>query len=47
MESDSIAYIVVAALIVIKLAVYIVYKRVIKKAEQDEHAPQSESNSTD
>ena len=47
MEPDSIAYIVVAALIVIKLAVYIIYKRVIKKAEQDEHAPQSGTKSTD
>lgn len=36
MEPDSIAYIVVAVLVVIKVAVYMVYKKVIKKAEQDE-----------
>lgn len=36
MEPDSIAYSVVAALIVIKLVVYVIYKRVIKKIEQDE-----------
>lgn len=38
MDPESIAYTVVAVLIVIKLAVYVIYKRVIKKVEQDELA---------
>lgn len=38
MAPDSIAFIVVGVLVVIKIAVYMVYKRVIKKAEQDELA---------
>jgi len=41
MDPETIAYIVVAVLITIKLAVYVVYKRVIKKAEQDALAQES------
>lgn len=47
MEPDSIAYIVVGALVVIKIAVYMVYKRVIKKAEQDEIANKSDTTLSD
>lgn len=47
MEPESIAYIVVAVLVVIKLAVYMVYKRVIKKAEQDDIAHKNDSSVSD
>jgi len=47
MEPDSIAYIVVGALVVIKIAVYMVYKRVIKKAELDEVANKSDTTLSD
>ncbi len=47
MEPDSIAYIVVGALVVIKIAVYMVYKRVMKKAEQDDLANKNDGTLSD